>query len=149
MSTSISPLGQTSNWTVANVAIPSSTTAATATYTVTLAQTGSIFTLIGAATAALAITLPAPGGAPGFNCKFVVNTTLAAFAVTITSPTANSLCISSINNATAAAGVVGTVTGFAASTAKGAIIDITCDGTNYYVLGRTVSAAGSILTAAP
>ena len=147
MSTSISPLGQTSNWCVANVAIPASTTAATATYTVTLAQTGSIFTLGAGGTAALAITLPAPAGAPGFNCKFVVSATLAAFAVTISSPTADKMMASRISNATVGAPSVGVSIGFAASTAAGAIIEITCDGTNYYAFGRTVSAAGSITVA--
>ena len=147
MSLSISPLGQTSNWSVANVAIPSATTAALATYTVTLAQTGSIFTLVAAADRALTITLPAPGGAPGFNCKFVVSATLAAFAVTITSPTADKMMVSRISNATVGAPNVGVSVGFAASTAAGAIIEITCDGTNYYAFGRTVSPAGSITVA--
>jgi hypothetical protein len=147
MSTSINSLGQTTNVGVGNVVlITSATTVATATYNVTVAQSGTTFALIGGATRALTINLPNPIGLSGFTCKFVVRATLAAFAVTITSIGAGTMNVCRINN-NAVVGASGLSTGFAADTAIGATIELFCDGVNYYAIGRTVSAAGSITTA--
>lgn len=146
MSTAVNPLGQTTN-NGSQIISVNAAQAATTPITLSLAQSGSIISLTSGYAAALTINLPAPATAAGFTCKFVVNTTLAAFAVIITSPTANTMCLSSINNATPAVGAIGASTGFGASTAKGASIDISCDGTNYYAVGRTLSAAGSITNA--
>lgn len=146
MSTSISPLGQTTNNGSQIISITAARAADTP-LTLSVAQSGSIISLTSGYAAALTINLPAPATAAGVSYKFVVNTTLAAFAVVITSPTANTMCLSSINNATPAVGAIGVSTGFAASTAKGARIEITCDGTNYYAEGKTLSAAGSISSA--
>ena len=144
MATSVNILGQTTNQGSQIINI-NPALAATTPLTLSATQSGSIISLTSGYAAALTINLPAPS--PGATFKFVVNTTLAAFAVVITSPTANTMCLSSVNNATPAVGAIGVSTGFAASTAKGASIDISCDGTNYYAVGRTLSAAGSITNA--
>ena len=144
---SISRSGQTANWIVGNiVAITPATTAATAAVTITPDQTGSIFTFGGVATQAQTITLPAP--VAGFSCKFVLSVNLQAFAVLITSVGAGTMQISRMNNATPAIGGVALSTGFAASTDKGATIELYSDGVNYYGIGRTLTANGSITTAA-
>lgn len=145
MATSVNILGQTTNLGSQVITIPSVAAGGAVTYTLSSAQSGSIISLTGGYLGVLTINLPAP--TTGATFKFVVNTTLANFAVVITSPTALTMCLSSVNNATPAVGAIGVSTGFAALTAKGASIDISCDGTNYYAVGRTLSAAGSITSA--
>jgi len=148
MSTSISPLGQTTNNGSQIITLPATLTAAgAATVTLSTAQSGCIVSIPNGHAALLTINLPTPASAPGFTCKFVVNTTLAAFAVVISSVGANTMNVSRIANDAPAVGGVGLSTGFALSTAKGATIDLYCDGINYYATGRTVTAAGSITTA--
>jgi hypothetical protein len=146
MSTSNNSLGQTTNVGTSNVVSIPSATAALSTYNVTVAQSGSTFSLIGGGDRALTINLPNPVGLSGFTCKFVVTVTLAAFAVVISSVGAGTMNVSRINN-DAVAGGSGLSTGFAASTAKGATIELFCDGVNYYAIGRTVTGAGSITSA--
>jgi hypothetical protein len=149
MSLVTNPSGQTNfaNTGVPVVILPASTATAAATYTVTVAQTGTHFQVPAQNSTAdrtLTITLPSVASARGFNCKFSLIAT-AGNTVRVTSPTAGTM-----NSWRSVGAGVQTITGapgityvqFAALGVVGDHVEIFCDGVSYMAKGFSNIAAG-------
>jgi len=148
MSLVTNPSGQTNfaNTGVPVVILPSSTATAAATYTVTVAQSGTLFQVPAqnaTADRTLTITLPSVASARGFNCKFSM-IAVAGNTVRVTSTAAN------MNSWRSVGAGVQTITGapgityvqFAATAVAGDHIEIFSDGVSYMAKGFSNVAAG-------
>jgi hypothetical protein len=110
--------------------------------TLTQGDSGKVFTLVTSGTDGAAITLPALRS--GFYAKFITGAAFATTAWTIVCPSAigqggaivNSVFVPAVNETT--------ITVAAAAETVGDWIEVTCDGTNYYING--VGAAAGAYT---
>lgn len=112
--------------------------------TLTKANSGQIFML--KAAAGVAVTLPAP--IAGFNAKFVVGLAFATTNFTIVSTTNIIQGGADVNSTFVPAVNENTISFVATAETLGDYVELTCDGTNYYVNGIGAS-AGSITFTAP
>jgi hypothetical protein len=110
--------------------------------TLTMTDSGQTFYLSSATE--FATTLPAVADAAGFNARFVVGAAPSGASYTVVSPAADIhglLASKDLNGATDSAATAGTavatVTFVDAKAAIGDYVDLTCDGTFYYVSGST------------
>jgi hypothetical protein len=116
-------------------------TTLTALSTLTLADSGQTFYLTSATE--FATTLPAVGDASGFHARFVVGAAPGGASYTVVCPTAaiHGTVLSPADATGASAGTAGTAVAnvtFVDSKAEiGDYVDLSCDGTFYYVSGST------------
>lgn len=99
--------------------------------TLTNADSGTIFTM--SATEGKAITLPAL--TDGFYAKFITGSTFATTAWTIVAPSAVLRGGAIVNSTFVASAGTTTITFSASAEAIGNYVEITCDGTYFYVNG--------------
>jgi hypothetical protein len=148
MSLVTNPSGQTNfaNTGVPVVILPSSTATAAATYTVTVAQSGTLFQVPAqnaTADRVLTITLPSVAAARGFNCKFSL-IAVAGNLVRVTSLAANMKSWYSVGAGvqTITGSAAATYIQFAATAVAGDHIEIFSDGVTYMAKGFSNVAVG-------
>lgn len=154
MSSSLSPLGQTTNIGSQIITLVAANPVAALSYTLTPSQSGSIVSVPTNGNQLVTITLPAPQSAPGFTCKVVIRGAVATGTVVITTGAgaANNLIFgTSINNNTLVPGnayAAGNVITLINTTAIGSQVELFCDGTYYYfkAVSNSALAAAIVLT---
>jgi hypothetical protein len=145
MSTSVSPLGQTTNIGAQILTLPAGVTNA-APFTVSAVQSGIILQVPTGYAAAATITLPAPSTCPGFILKSVVPLPAggaAAVGVIVRFNCGAGLLNSwKMNNATPTSNASQQYIQFTATAVSGDYIEILSDGTSYTATARSTAAAG-------
>jgi hypothetical protein len=114
--------------------------------TVVAADSGKKFVMNGVAGAE--ITLPAVAVSAGFYAKFIVGAAIATTPWTIVAASNVIYGSAVVNGAHVAASAKNTVSFIVATAIPGDLVELECDGTNWYVNGSAV-AAGAITFTAP
>ena len=138
MSTSVSPLGQTTNLGSTVINLPTTVTNA-APFILTLSNSGSLIK-VPVMAAAATITLPAVGTAAGFTCKLQCSG-VPAFIVRLDGGAGNINAVQ-LNNATWTSDNAQQYHQFTATAEVGDTIEIACDGVRYSSRGFSQAAAG-------
>lgn len=140
MSTSISPLGQTTNSGAQIISLPPGTTNA-APYVLSVSQSGCIIKVPVIAQAAT-ITLPAAATSAGFTCRAIVAGAAAVGFIVRLDAGAGLLNSWKMNNATPTSNAAQQYIQFTATAVTGDYIEIICDGFSYSARACSTAAAG-------
>jgi hypothetical protein len=143
MSTSVSPLGQTTNNGAQIITLPAGTTNA-APYVLSTVQSGCIIQITPPFANAATITLPAVANAAGFTIKAVVNLPAATGLNVIVRFNCGAGLLNSwkMNNATPTSNASQQYIQFTATAVTGDYIEIVCDGSTYSARAFSTAAAG-------